>query len=275
MLTILLFQDLLILIMAAVTLVASVKYLLMAGIVNLSATFNFSAKVRGQIIGYATSIPELTALVAGALAGVFSAGLWNIASSNIINWVLFLLTVIVYRQQIDLKNKWFIDEILFGIVSVALPLLLIAMNITIGFSLAAGLILFFVTYRVFDRLYNVKGQPAPLPPGTERGTLLGGLLFLAAGIGLILIAGRFLSISAGSLILYFNIPAWAVGWILGLITSISELTSFVEIYDIHKHKNRTGYIKDTQEAIDALVTSNVSNIGLILPLGIIFYLILS
>jgi Ca2+/Na+ antiporter len=273
MLLISLLITILILITSAVAVVAAVKYLLMLGIINLSATFNFSAKVRGQIIGYATSIPELTVLVAGALAGVFKAGLWNIASSNIINWVLFLLTVVVYRQQLDLKNKWFIDEILFGIMSVAIPLLLIGINIKLGFSTAIGLILFFIVYRVFDKIYNKKGQPAPLPPGTENGTLIKGLLLLTAGIVVILIVGRFLSMSAGSLILFFNIPDWAVGWILGSITSISELTSFIEIYDIHKPKSRTGYIKDTQEAIDALVTSNISNIGLILPLGIIIYLI--
>ncbi len=268
-------KDLLLLVVSAAAVVAAVKYLLIMGIGNLSAAYKLSAKVRGQLIGYATSIPEFTVLTAGAFAGVFDAGLWNIASSNIINWALFLVTIVVFRQQLDLKNKWFKDEIAFGVLSVLLPLIMLMANVNFGFNAAVGLIVFFVAYRISDKLFNKKGKPAPLPEGAENGTLLKGLQFLGAGIVIILVAGRFLSFSAGNLILFFDVPAWAVGWILGLITSISELTSFVEIYNIHKPKSRTGYFKDTQEAIDALVTSNVSNLGIILPLGIIIYLLIT
>lgn len=267
------FKEMITLIVSAAVVVAAVKYLLISGIGNISAVLNLSAKTRGQVIGYATSIPEFTVLIAGAFAGVFDAGLWNIASSNIINCVLFLITVVAYRQQLDLKNKWLKDEIIFGALSVAAPLFLLAMNLKIGFTVASGLVLFFIIYRICDKLFNKKGIPAPLPPGAKNGTLTKGVLFLVFGAATILIAGKFLSISAGSLIIFFNIPAWAVGWILGFITSVSELTSFIEIYNIHEPRRRRGYIKDTQEAIDALVTSNISNIGLILPLGIIIYLL--
>ena len=87
-------KDLAILVCSAVVIVAAVRFLLIPGIGKIGAALKFSPKVRGQMIGYATSIPELTVLVAGAFAGVFSAGLWNIASSNIINAVLFFLTVL-------------------------------------------------------------------------------------------------------------------------------------------------------------------------------------
>jgi Ca2+/Na+ antiporter len=141
--------------------------------------------------------------------------------------------------------------------------------------MASGLLLFFVVYRICDKLINQKGIPAPLPEGAENGTLFKGLLYLVSGVVVILIAGRYLSISAGSLVIIFNIPAWAIGWILGFISSVSELTSFIEIYRIHEPKRRKGYIKDTQEAIDALVTSNISNVGLILPIGITIYLLMT
>jgi Ca2+/Na+ antiporter len=269
------FKDISILIVSAAVVVAAVKYLLISGIGNISAVFKLSSKTRGQIIGYATSIPEFTVLVAGAFAGVFSAGLWNIVSSNIINCVLFLITVVAYRQQLDLKSKWFTDEIIFGALSLAVPILLLSLNLEVGFAMASGLIFFFVVYRICDKLINQKGIPAPLPEGAENGTLFKGLLYLVSGVVVILIAGRYLSISAGSLVIIFNIPAWAIGWILGFISSVSELTSFIEIYKIHEPKRRKGYIKDTQEAIDALVTSNISNVGLILPIGIIIYLLMT
>lgn len=268
-------RDLSILVLSAAVIVASVRYLLIPGIGRIGAALKFSAKVRGQMIGYATSVPEFTVLVAGALNGVFNAGMWNIASSNIINWVLFMITVMAFRQQLDLRNRVFIDEIAFGILSVAIPLAMFALRIGTGYATAAGLIAFFVFYKVLDKRLNKAGKPAPLPPGAVGGTWWGGTGMLVVGVGAILLAGRFLGNSAGALVKQLNVPAWAVGWILGLVTSVCELASFIEIYRIHRPKDSPEHIKDTQEAIDALVASNISNLGLILPLGMLIYLFIS
>jgi Ca2+/Na+ antiporter len=268
-------KDLAILVISAAVIVGAVRFLLVPGIARIGAALKFSPKVRGQMVGYATSIPELTVLVAGAFAGVFKAGLWNIASSNIINGALFLLTVFAFRQQMDLKNRRFIDEIVFAILSVVIPLLLFAVRAGTGFGVVAGLIGFFVFYKVMDKRLNKAEAPAILPPGAEGGTLGGGAAFLVVGLGLILLAGRFLGGSAGALIKQLNVPAWAVGWILGLVTSVCELTSFIEIYRIHKPKDSPTHIRDTQEALDALVASNIANLGLILPIGMVVYLLVS
>ena len=98
---------------------------------------------------------------------------------------------------------------------------------------------------------------------------------LVIGVAVILFAGRFLGDSAGALIKQLSVPAWAVGWILGLVTSVCELASFIEIYRVHKPKDSPSHVKDTQEALDALVASNIANLGLILPLGMMIYLIIS
>jgi Ca2+/Na+ antiporter len=271
----LMIKDLFILVLSAAAIVGAVRFLLVPGIGRIGAALKFSAKVRGQMIGYATSVPELTVLVAGAFAGVFDAGLWNIASSNIINGVLFVLTVFAFRQQLDLKNKTFVDEIVFGLLSVVIPLLLFAAHIGTGYATAAGLIGFFVFYKVMDKRLNKAGKPAVLPPGSEGGTLKGGAVLLVSGVAVILLSGRFLGGSANALITQLNVPAWAVGWILGLVTSVCELSSFIEIYRIHKPENTPEHIKDTQEALDALVASNLANLGLILPIGMIVYLLVS
>jgi len=268
-------KDLSILVCSAAMIVVSVRFLLIPGIGKIGAALKFSPKVRGQMIGYATSVPELTVLVAGAFAGVFDAGLWNIASSNIINGILFFLTVLAFHQQLDLKNKVFTDEIVFGILSVVIPFLLFAAHVKTGYVAAAGLVGFFVFYKVMDKRLNKAGKPAIIPPGARDGTLGGGTILLVIGIGVILLAGRFLGSSAGALIKQLNVPAWAVGWILGLVTSVCELTSFIEIYRIHKPKDSPQHIEDTQEALDALVASNIANLGLILPIGMIVYLLVS
>ncbi len=268
-------SDLIILVLSAAAIVVAVRFLLVPGIGRIGAALKFSAKVRGQMIGYATSVPELTVLVAGALNGVFEAGMWNIASSNIINWALFMVTVLAFHQQLDLKNKVFTDEIVFGVVSVVLPLVLLMADIETGYGPAAGLLAFFILYKVLDKRLNKAGKPAPLPPGADGGTWWGGTIMLGVGIGMILLAGRFLGSSAGALVKQLSVPGWAVGWILGLVTSVCELASFIEIYRIHRPKDSPQHIKDTQEAIDALVASNISNLGLILPVGMLVYLFVS
>ncbi len=264
--------DLLVLCLSAAAIVAAVRYLLVPGIGQICAALDFSIKTRGQIIGYATSIPELTMVVAGAVAGVFDAGMWNIAASNIVNWGLFLTTVLIFRQQLDLLRRNFVDEILFGLMSVAVPLLLCLITLKIGYWTAAGLVALFAFYKYLDRVLN-RPVPATSAAAHSKGNLRRGSLSVFAGIAIVLGSGTFLGNSANVLITSLNVPAWAVGWLVGLITSVCEFASFIAIYRANKRKDGPNYIADTQEALDALVASNISNLGLILPVGMIVYLI--
>ena len=78
-------MDVIILVVSIVTVLITVQKGLCRGIDHLSLALSWSPKIRGQVTGFATSIPEFAALISTALAGVWTAGLWNIASSNIIN----------------------------------------------------------------------------------------------------------------------------------------------------------------------------------------------
>ena len=105
-------MDVIILVFFVVIVLVTVQKGLCKGIDHLALGLNWSPKVRGQVTGFATSIPEFAALLSTALAGVWTAGLWNIASSNIINVILLITAVVWYRQYKDLWNKHFIDEML-------------------------------------------------------------------------------------------------------------------------------------------------------------------
>ncbi|MDP6524259.1 MAG: hypothetical protein QGH15_08550 [Kiritimatiellia bacterium] len=264
--------DFLVLSLSAAAIVVAVRYLLVPGIGQVCAALNFSIKTRGQIIGYATSVPELTMVVAGAVAGVFDAGMWNIAASNIVNWGLFLTTVFIFRQQLDLTRKNFIDEILFGLMSVAVPLALCLITLNVSYWTAAGLIALFVVYKYLDRVMN-RPTPTTSAAVQSKGSLRSGSLSVLAGIAVVLGSGTFLGNSANVLITTLNVPALAVGWLVGLITSVCEFASFIAIYRANRRKDGPNYIADTQEALDALVASNIANLGVILPFGMIVYLI--
>ena len=144
----------LIMIVSAAAIIVLVKYGLLRGIDHVAGAMNWSAKARGQVTGYATSVPEFVCLVAAGLAGVWEAGLWNIASSNIINVILMLTAVTFYRQFGKLFNMRFLDEIVFASLAVAVPIVLMRLGMDSQWYLIPILLGFFVVYQVVDKKVN-------------------------------------------------------------------------------------------------------------------------
>ena len=67
-------------------------------------------------------------------------------------------------------------------------------------------------------------------------------------------------------------PAIA-GWMLGLVTSLPEMVTFFAIYAQARKKGTSHLGEDTQEALDNLAASNMTNTGLIYPLGLAVFLL--
>ncbi len=266
-------SKLVILSVLGAAIVASVRFLVVPGIGSVAKYLKLSAKARGQMLGYATSMPELVIIVASAAAGVFDAGFWNIASSNIINWILFMAAVLFWGQFKDLKKRPFRDELLFGGISVALPLFLFAVNVQGSVYLAGGLVAFFVFYKILDRRWN--GFSRDTSDGSSvTGGGLSGFLKLFFGLLIIVVCGWKLGSVAEELILTLGIASWIIGWILGFVSSIPEMSGFFEVYRKHHREDNLKGVRDTQEVLDSLVASNMGNLCLILPLGILVMVLL-
>jgi len=263
------FRVLVLAVLGAVT-VAAVRLLILRSLDLIGERLQLDSKAMGQILGYATSLPELVVVIASAWAGVFDAGFWNIASSNIINWVLFLAALIFYRQYRDLGTRAFFDELAFGVVSVAIPVTMATTGVTLSTATAIGLIGLFIVYKLLDRVLNRRiVRPEPRPNTSARGSLARGLIGLAAGIVVIAVCGSLIGRTASTLINEIGVPAWMVGWILGFVTSVPEMSSFFGIYAIHKQRGTLAETEDTQESLDTLIASNMSNLGIILPVGVL------
>ena len=72
-----------------------------------------------------------------------------------------------------------------------------------------------------------------------------------------LVAGYHNGGVAENLIRELGVPAWMVGWILGLISSIPEMSGFFETFRNYKQAGSLKGLDDTQEALDALVATYV------------------
>ena len=264
-------MDVIILVVSIVIVLITVQKGLCRGIDNLALALNWSPKTRGQVTGFATSIPEFAALISTALNGVWAAGLWNIASSNIINVVLLITAVCWYRQYRDLWNKHFIDEMLFAGMAVAFPLLLMYFSMDQSPYTVPILLFFYLVYRLSDRVFN-RAHTEPDVEGEDAGSAKLGLLYIIGSIAIICVAGNFLGTSAEAIVNKMEIYGIFVGGLLGFVTSLPERTTFFKVYSAAKKKGALGGTDDTQEVLDNLTGSNMSNVGIIYPIALLIFL---
>ncbi len=259
-------------IVSAAAIILLVKLGLLRGIDNIASAMKWSAKARGQVTGYATSVPEFVCLVSAGLAGVWEAGLWNIASSNIINAGLMLLAVLFYRQFGELFNKRFVDEVGFAALAVAVPVVLMQAGMDTQWYLVPILLGFFVGYRVVDKRVNPTNEDEEASREAV-GSLPFGLILSLTALIAIAVAGMFLGGATADVVEQLGVHPVVAGWILGVVTSIPEMVTFFAVYAASRREGRLQDLNDTQEVLDNLTSSNMANVGVVYPIGLLAFLL--
>ena len=260
----------LIMIVSAAAIIFFVKYGLLRGIDHVANALNWTPKTRGQVTGYATSVPELVCLVAAGLAGVWEAGLWNIASSNIINATLMLAAVLYFRQFGELFNRRFRDELAFAGLAVVIPIALMYGGWDKQWYLVPCLLGFFVFYKFVDKRLN---QPNKDEHDETTGNLPMGMILGITALIAIIVAGIFLGDATKMVVEKLGVNPVLTGWILGVVTSIPEMVSFFAVYSASRREGNLHELNDTQEALDNLTGSNMANVGIVYPLGLLAFLV--
>lgn len=264
--------DFIWLILLGAMVIVITKFLLIQGIQWTSDAWKIPRKVQGQVMGYATSAPELVGTVSTASKGLLGAGLWNVAASNIINLALFVSASIIYKRTTSLKKKKFIDEFGFAIGAITLPLVLVTRREWAESPYAALLLsIFFISYLILDKKFNPTApdqEDKDQNHDSKKG--MQGIVLLLLGIVGIIVTGSYLGIVAESIVKQLSVPEWAVGWILGVITSLPEMTSFYAVFAAAKGSHNDD---DCQQNLDNLAASNMSNVGLIYPIGIVVFIL--
>ena len=259
---------------SATVIILLVKFGLLRAIDNIANARKWSAKARGQVTGYATSIPEFVCLVSAGLAGVWEAGLWNIASSNMINAGLMLLAVSFHRQVGELFNRRFVDEIGFAALAVVVPVILMNWGMDTQWYVVPILVGFFVVYQLVDKTVNRPDKDEAFSQEAVGNLPFGLILGLTALIA-IGIAGIFLGSATAEVVQQLGVHPAIAGWILGLVTSLPEMVSFFAVYAAAHRAGRQRDLNDTQEALDNLTGSNMANVGIIYPIGLLAFLLAS
>lgn len=260
--------------------VAISKYLLVTVLRKLAESLNLKAKTVGNIAGIATSVPELLTVSFSAFTGLAQASVYNIISSNVINTVQYLTAIFMHKNQKELQNKALKIDLGMVLVTIFLPILLVAIKMEFTISLVPIFILLFLLCYFINhhshKLY-LKGVTKQEKQIEEEAKWLKGkkrkitkyTIYLMVIAVLLYFVGNLLSTTLEGLCNEFQIPQFVIGVLLGFITSIPELITF---FEAQKHYKKEENATDgVVEATNNLLTSNVLNLFMIESIGIMIY----
>ena len=261
------------------------KYILVKALRKLAGNLKLKPRTIGNIAGIATSIPELLTVIVSSYRGLMGTSVYNIISSNVINFIQYSISLIINKNYKVIKNKGIIIQNILVIITIILPIILLklenTLNIIIVFILVAMYFIFYwISKKVHERYLSYedikieereKEQEVKEKHKNKQSFIYVGYI-LIAGI-LLYFIGDALGSVLENLSESFGIAEWILGILLGMITSIPELVTFFESqkhYKEKKDKNLLGVI----EATNNLLTSNMLNLFIIQAIGIGIYILL-
>ncbi len=272
-------------IILALGIVAISKYLLVPVLRKISKLLNLSAKATGNITGFATSVPELLTVVFSSTAGFIGTSIYNIVSSNIINLVQYIFSIYLNKNQKFLSNKAILIDLILVAITIIIPIGIVGLGITMDIKMVIVFVLLLIIFYYINhnvhKLYLEKEdqnlleeiENEEITQEKNRGikTILYFIYLILIAIALYVI-GEFLSKSLTNLSNIFGLPEFILGILLGVITSIPELITFIESQRKEKSKNSEYADKlGVVEATNNLLTSNILNLFAIQSIGIIVY----
>ena len=259
------------------------KYILVKTLRKLAENLNLKAKTVGDVAGYATSVPELLTISTSSLRGLQAASVYNILSSNIINFIQYIASVVANKNRRAFENIAIKIDIILVILTIAISITLMWLNIDINIKIVP---LFILLYALFVYINNnahklyLENEDKELEKqiqeeekteiGNTRKTVLYIGILIITGI-LLFVVGDLLGETLENLANIFHIPQTIIGILLGFTTSIPELITF---FEAQKHyKQQEDNILGVVEATNNLLTSNILNLFIIQVIGVLLYAI--
>ena len=253
------------------------KLMLVKALRKLSESLKLKPRTIGNIAGVATSIPEFLTVTVSSFKGLASTSLYNILSSNIINFIQYILSIIINKNYKELKNKAIIIELIIVCVTILIPIFLLNYEKEIDVKFALTFIILYIVFsiiikKVHEKYFNEeKSEEEEVLEEKVKSTkkYVYILIIILSGI-LLYIIGNALGDVLGNLSELFGIAEFILGILLGMITSIPELITFFESQK-HYRKESKNKLLGVIEATNNLLSSNMINLFLIQSIGIIIY----
>ncbi len=266
----------------AIGIVVISKYMLVKALRRLAESLHLKPRIIGNISGIATSIPEFLTVTISSFKGLSGASLYNILSSNVINFVQYILSIVINRNYKEIKHKAIIIQLGIVMITILIPIFLLnyEKNIQIQFAFLF-IILYFIfswtTKKIHQKYLNneeeqiEKGerlQEQEKKKKNKKSYIY--ILYIIIAGALLYIIGNELGNVLENLSEIFGIPEFVLGILLGTITSIPELITFFEAQKHYQNKQEDKLL-GVIEATNNLLTSNMLNLFIIQAFGILIY----
>lgn len=257
------------------------KYILVKTLRSLAENLKLKPKTVGDIAGYATSVPELLTITASSLRGLTGASVYNILSSNVINLIQYIGSIMLNKNNKAYKNKAIRIDIVLVLLTIAIPVILMWLEIELSIKIVPIFILLYILFIYINsnshKVYLSKQDKEiekqieleeKKEEGNTRKTLLYIAILIITGI-LLFVVGDLLGDTLESLANLFNVSQTIIGILLGFTTSIPELITFFEAQKHYKNQQKEDEILGVIEATNNLLTSNTLNLFVIQTIGIL------
>lgn len=260
------------------------KYILVTTLRKLAESLKLKPKTVGNIAGYATSIPELLTITTSSLRGLSGASVYNIISSNVINFIQYIGAILLSKNVDKIKNRAIITDIILVIFTILIPIVLLKMNIELNIMIAPIFVILYILFRVInDNVHKMylKNEDEKIEHEIEleeekksknRFQTIKYIIYLVITGFLLYFVGDKLGNTLETLCKLFNISEAIIGILLGFITSIPELMTFFESQ--RHYKKEDDDMLGVVEATNNLLTSNILNLFAIQTIGILITSIL-
>lgn len=262
------------------------KQILVKLLRKIAEILDLSPKAVGNIAGVATSMPELLTVFFSAMQGLFDTSVYNIISSNIINFIQYITSIVINKNGKVLRNRALKIEIGMVVVTIVIPIVILITGIEANVTIIPIFVLAFImmyyirgnAYKVYKIKFENSEETKKIEEekkwvrNKSKLAVITVLQLIGTGIILFFI-GNLLGNTLETLSYVFNIPEAIIGIILGFVTSIPELITFIESQK-HHGKN-TDSTQGVIEATSNLFASNMLNLFIIESIGIIIYVLVS
>lgn len=258
------------------------KYILVVVLRRLAENLNLKPKTVGDIAGIATSIPELLTVSISSMNGLMATSIFNVLSSNVINFLQYMASVIFNKNKKAFSNQAIRVNLVLVLITIAIPIFFVWKKIELNWLVVPAFCILYGLFQVINhnvhKLYLQKEdrtlekqieEEGKIEKGNTRKTVVYIFILMATGV-LLHVIGELLGDTLNGLCNVFHISQNLIGILLGFITSIPELITFFEAQRHYKLKEQNEML-GVVEATNNLLTSNVLNLFVIQSIGVLLY----
>jgi len=125
---------------------------------KIAEIFDLSPKKVGDIAGFATSMPELLTVFFSAMQGLIGTSIYNIISSNVINFAQYIWSIKINKNESVLANRVIRIELSMVVLTIVIPIIMVITKIEANITVVPIFILLFILFCYIKRnVYKIHG----------------------------------------------------------------------------------------------------------------------